>query len=112
MTALEAQGIDPYIATGRAGHHRDWQAHFEATPPTEPEPTATALERMGYKLGTELGKLIYRGRKCSVAPVFGIIKEALGFRQFSLRGVVKVTGEWCLVCIGYNLKRLHSLSQG
>jgi transposase len=112
VEVLEAAGIDAYIATGRSGHHRDWQEHFAAAPPTEPGPGATARERMGYKLRTELGKLIYRGRKCSVEPVFGIIKEVLGFRQFSLRGLTKAAGEWCLVCLGYNVKRLHSLRRG
>jgi transposase len=112
VAALEAAGIDPYIATGRGGHQRDWQEQFEAPAPPEPGPTATAWERMGYKLRTELGRLIYRGRKCTVEPVFGIIKEVLGFRQFSLRGLAKVSGEWCLVCLAYNLKRLHSLSRG
>ena len=56
--------------------------------------------------------MIYRGRKCSVEPVFGQIKEVLGFRQFSLRGLTKAAGEWCLVCLAYNLKRLHRLSLG
>lgn len=109
---LEGQGIDPYIATGRLGHTRDWQAYFEAPPAPEPAEQATARERMGYKLRTEVGQLIYRGRKCTVEPVIGIIKERLGFRQFSLRGLAKVAGEWCLVCLGYNLKRLHQLAQG
>jgi transposase len=112
IAELERRGIDPYIATGRAGHRRDWQEQFEPTGAAEPGPASTARERMGYKLRTELGRLIYRGRKCTVEPVFGIIKEGLGFRQFSLRGLAKVTGEWCLVCLAYNLKRMHRLAQG
>lgn len=112
VAELERRAIDGYIATGRGGQHRDWQAHFKPGPEAAPGPAATAQERMGYKLRTELGKLIYRGRKCTVEPVFGIIKEVLGFRQFSLRGLGKVAGEWCLVCLGYNLKRLHRVSQG
>jgi DDE family transposase len=51
-------------------------------------------------------------RKCTVEPVIGIIKEVLGFRQFSLRGEQAAAGEWCLVCVAFNLKRLHSLLQG
>ena len=109
---LENAGIAGHIATGRVGHGRNWQQEFEPTEPAEPEAGATARERMALKLRTALGKLIYRGRKCSVEPVFGIIKAVLGFRQFSLRGQGKVSGEWCLVCLGYNLKRLHQLRVG
>ena len=67
---------------------------------------------MAYQLQTEIGKAIYRLRKCTVEPVIGIIKETLGFRQFSLRGLLAVAGEWCLVCLAFNLKRLHTLTSG
>ncbi len=67
---------------------------------------------MAYKLKTDIGKAIYRLRKCTVEPVIGIIKETLGFRQFSLRGLVAAAGEWGLVCLAYNLKRLHVLGLG
>jgi hypothetical protein len=66
---------------------------------------------MAFKLKTDIGKLIYGLRKSTVEPIIGIIKEVLGFRQFSLRGEVAVTAEWCLVCLAYNLKRLHVLVQ-
>ena len=65
---------------------------------------------MAYKLRTAIGKLIYGLRKSTVEPVIGIVKEALGFRQFSLRGLAAVAGEWGLVCLAYNLKRLHTLT--
>ena len=64
---------------------------------------------MAYKLQTEIGRVIYRLRKCTVDPVFEIIKEVLGFRQFSLRGLTGAAGEWCLVCLAINLKRMHTL---
>jgi hypothetical protein len=67
---------------------------------------------MAYKLRTAVGQAIYRLRKCTVEPVIGIIKEVLGFRQFSLRGVVGAAGEWVLVCLACNLKRLHVVSMG
>jgi len=67
---------------------------------------------MAYKLTTATGKAIYRRRKCTIEPVFGQIKEVLGFRHFSLRGLLAVTGEWCLVCLAYNLRRLHTLAVG
>ena len=67
---------------------------------------------MAYKLQTAIGKAIYRLRKATVEPVIGIIKAVLGFRQFSLRTLDAVTHEWALVCLAFNLKRMHSLSFG
>jgi len=64
---------------------------------------------MAYKLHTQIGKALYALRKSTVEPVIGIIKEVLGFRQFSLRGLCAAAGEWTLVCLAYNLKRLHTL---
>ena len=108
IEALEAHEIDPYIATGRDPHNRGWHAFF-AEAGDAPPAGASAREKMAYKLRTAVGKAIYRRRKCTVEPVIGIIKEAMGFRQFSLRGQSHVTGEWCLVCLAYNLRRLHVL---
>jgi transposase len=105
---LEALGIDPYIATGREPHHRSWRTFFAEAP--EPPPhDASPIVKMAYKLRTNIGQAIYRLRKCTVEPVIGIIKEVLGFRQFSLRGLAAAAGEWCLVCLAWNLKRLHVL---
>jgi len=108
IQGLEELGIEPYIATGREPHHRSWQEFFvqQSAPPPE---NASPIVKMAYKLQTEIGKAIYRLRKCTVEPVIGIIKETLGFRQFSLRGTAAVAGEWCLVCLAYDLKRLHTL---
>src|SRR5262249_12353677 len=78
-------------------------------PPAE---DASAKVKMAYKLKTVLGKAIYSLRKCTVEPVIGMIKEVLGFRQFWLRGEQAAAGEWDLVCLAFNLKRLHSLLQG
>jgi transposase len=105
---LEARGIEPYIATGGDHHHQSWQERFAQEPAPPPE-DASPMVKMAYKLNTEIGKLIYGLRKSTVEPIIGIIKETLGFRQFSLRGLVAVAGEWCLVCLAYNLKRLHVL---
>jgi hypothetical protein len=101
-------GIDPYIAAGRDSHHFDWQTLMD----DEPEPPlddATHKSKMLYKLRTQVGKAIYKLRKSTVEPVFGNIKEVMGFRQFSLRGLLAAAGEWTLVCLAYNLKRLHVL---
>ena len=108
LTLLEEKGIEAYIATGRDPHNQGWQAYFAEAGPAPPE-EATLREKMAHKLRTVLGKAIYRRRKCSVEPVFGIIKAVLGFRQFSLRGLPAVRGEWFLVCLAYNLRRLHVL---
>jgi transposase len=108
ILAFEQRDIEPYIATGREAHHKDLHTLLGSTLPVPPA-DATPLEKMTYKLSTKIGQAIYRLRKCTVEPVIGIIKEILGFRQFSLRGLKKVTGEWCLVCLAFNLKRLHIL---
>src|SRR5258706_199505 len=78
--------------------------------PDPPSEDASSQVKMAYKLRTALGKAIYGARKCTVEPVIGIIKEVLGFRQFSLRGIQAAAGEWCLVCLAFNLKRFHILS--
>jgi hypothetical protein len=108
IEAFEARGVEPYIATGRESHHQSWQEFF-ARQPDPPAEDASPKEKMAYKLKTEIGQAIYRLRKSTVEPVIGIIKEVLGFRQFSLRGLVKAAGEWNLVCIAFNLKRMHTL---
>lgn len=111
IQVCERRGIDPYIATGRDPHHPSWQERF-ARLPAPPADDASPAVKMAYKLKTAIGQAIYRLRKCTVEPVIGIIKEVLGFRQFSLRGEQAAGGEWCLVCVAFNLKRLHTLLQG
>lgn len=108
---LEARAIDPFIATGREPHHKSWRERFAQTPEPPPD-EASLIVKMAHKLQTELGKVIYGLRKCTVEPVIGIIKEVLGFRQFSLRGLKAAAAEWCLVCLAWNLKRLHRLAIG
>jgi transposase len=106
---LQERGVEPYIATGRDSHHRSWQERF-AQEPEPPPQDASLIVQMAYKLKTDIGKQVYGLRKSTVEPVIGIIKETLGFRQFSLRGMVAATGEWCLVCLAYNLKRWHQIT--
>ena len=110
VAALEQRGIEPYIATGREPHHKNWHSFF-AELPEPPAEDADPKVKMADKLQTEIGQAIYRLRKCTVEPVIGIIKEVLGFRQFSLRGLLAAAGEWCLVCLAYNLKRMCTLYQ-
>ncbi len=111
ITAMEQRGIEPYIATGRDTHHKSWRSRFAESPAPPPE-DASPMVKMAYKLKTEIGQEIYKLRKSTVEPVIGIIKEIMGFRQFSLRGLAAAAGEWCLVCLAFNLKRLHVLLAG
>ena len=69
---------------------------------------ATLLQVMRHRLNTKEGKALYAKRKSTVETVFGIIKQVQGFRQFLLRGLDSVQSEWALVCIGWNLKRMHA----
>jgi len=108
VMACEERDIEPYIATGREPHHRSWKDYFAELPAPPPE-DASPTVKMAYRLRTEIGKAIYRLRKCTAEPVIGIIKEVLGFRQFSLRGLAAAAGEWCLVCLAFNLKRMQVL---
>jgi len=108
---LLGRGIEPFIATGRDSHNQSWRERF-AQQPEPPAEDASLIVKMAYKLRTVIGKRIYGLRKSTVEPVIGIIKETLGFRQFSLRGLLAAAGEWGLVCLAYNLKRLHILMAG
>jgi hypothetical protein len=109
LMACDKRGIDSYIATGRDPHHPSWQERFAQEPDPPPE-DASSQVKMAYKLRTTVGKAIYAARKYTVEPVIGIIKEVLGFRQFSLRGEQVVAGEWSLVCLAFNLKHFHTLT--
>ena len=100
-------GIEPLLSVARQDHHPHWRERF-----TEPAPLAegaTPMQAMTHRLNTMAGKAAYALRKQTVEPVFGIIKSVMGFRQFSMRGLSKVTGEWHLVCLAWNVKRMAVL---
>ena len=105
--------IDLYVAV-TASDHGERQYDFRPVKQKEAKQTIRdpRLIAMQEKLRTENGKQIYRRRKSTVEPVFGIIKEVIGFRQFLLRGMQKVSLEWDLICTAYNVKRLWALKQG
>jgi len=107
VEACEKAGIDPHIAVKRDSHYLPPLERFTEPPP--PADDATPAQRMAHKLQTQAGRRAYALRKQTVEPVFGIIKSVLGFRQFSLRGLNKVSGEWALVCLAWNLKRMAVL---
>jgi len=103
----DARGIEPLIAMGRESHHPSLSERFAAPPPAPVDPTP--LQAMEYRLKTPEGKALYALRKQLPEPVFGIIKSVMGFRQFLLRGLDKVKGEWGLVTMAWNLKRMFRL---
>ena len=99
--------IAAYVSTGRQKHGQYRQPCKRGPLPAG----ATRVDRMTRKLQTQTGKAVYAARKCVVEPVFGQIKQARGFRQFVLRGIQKVQGEWALVCLTHNILRLYAASQ-
>ena len=108
VTACTDATIAPLIAMGREHHHPSWRDRFAAAPPAPENPTPLAAMR--HRLATPEGKALYALRKQTPEPVFGIIKSVLGFRQFSLRGLEKVKGEWSLVTMAWNIKRMFALA--
>jgi transposase len=106
VQACVAAAIDPLIAMGRQPHHPPLAERFAPAPPPPDNPTPVAA--MAHRLKTPEGRALYALRKHTPEPVFGIIKSALGFRQFLLRGLDNVRGEWNLLTMAYNVKRLFA----
>ena len=109
VNACAAAGIEPVIAMGREAHHPSLAERFaeDPVPPQDPTPVAS----MRHRLQTKEGKKRYALRKQTPEPVFGIITSVLGFRQFLLRGLDKVRGEWSLVTMAWNMKRMFALAE-
>src|SRR5258708_2226443 len=103
-----AAQIDPMIALGRQSHHPSLAERFAKAPPAPENPTPLAA--MSHRLQTPEGKKLYALRKQIPEPVFGIIKSVMGFRQFLLRGLDQVQGEWSLVTMAWNMKRMYALA--
>jgi len=104
----EQAEVTPYIAPGREQHNKAPMERF--APQKDPLPDeAGPVDRMKHRLKSKEGRELYAKRKCTVEPVFGIIKQAMGFRQFLLRGLEAVAGEWNIVSIAWNLKRLFAI---
>jgi hypothetical protein len=108
VNACAATGIEPVIAMGREAHHPPLAERFAKDP--EPPKDPTPVEAMRHRLQTKEGKKRYALRKQTPEPVFGIIKSVLGFRQFLLRGLDNVRGEWKLVTMAWNMKRMFALA--
>jgi len=107
---VQQRGVEPYVAISDEEQN---VRRYDYRPPREGKLKKVKdprLMAMREKLRSEEGRKIYAKRAHTVEPVFGIIKAALGFRQFLLRGLPKVRLEWDLVCLAYNMRRLHSLA--
>jgi len=107
VKACEAAKIEPLLAMGRDPHHPSLSERFAGAPAAPENPTP--VEAMAHRLQTPEGKKLYALRKHTPEPVFGIVKSVLGFRQFLLRGLDNVKGEWSLVTMAWNLKRMFTL---
>ena len=106
-SCMEAK-IEPLLAAGRDGHHPHWEDQFSEPPPlVEP---ASAVYLMKHRLKTRKGRARYALRKQTAEPVFDIIKSVMRFRQFLLRGLAAVQGEWTLVTMAWNIKRMAVLA--
>jgi Transposase and inactivated derivatives len=103
----EETRITPYIAGSQESHHPSVEQRYIQPPPLAGN--ADVVQAMDHRLATLEGRAIYALRKSTVEPVFGIIKSVLGFRQFHLRGLEAASGEWTLVTMAWNLKRLFNL---
>jgi len=108
----QPSGTTVYAALEKKEHHRTVSDLEKKQEPSVPAPGASIDEVMTYRLQTTAGRARYKLRQQTVEPVLGIIKSVLGYRQFRLRGLQKVELEWRLVCLAYNLKRLHLMSAG
>jgi transposase len=107
ILGCEKAQVDALIAVAREEHHPGWrERHSDPAPLPD---NATPMQAMAHRLKTKAGRALYALRKQTVEPVFGIIKSVMGFRQFSLRGLKKVSGEWRLVCLAWNVKRMAKL---
>jgi hypothetical protein len=103
-----AAGIDSYIPAARQRHNPPLSERLADDPPA-PQGQPTPAEANAHRLRTRDGKARDAKRKATVETVFGLIKHVQGFRQFLLRGLRAVQGEWATVCLGWNLKRLFAL---
>jgi transposase len=110
--AGEPTGTIVYAPLEKTSHHRTVEDLEKKPEPEAPPSGASVSEVMRQRLKSSSGKALYKLRQQTVEPVFGIIKSVLGFRQFLLRGVDKVSLEWELVCLAYNFRRLHTLAAG
>ncbi len=107
-----AEGLRVLAAIKRERHGRTIEQLEKREDPPAPAVDAPFTEHLAHRTATAAGRALYKLRQQTVEPVFGIIKSVLGLRRFLLRGLAKVSLEWVLVCLAYNLKRLHCHDAG
>jgi transposase len=108
VSACHEAKVEPLLALKRESHHTPVLERFASDSPPPPQ-TNSLVEQMAHRLSTQEGRALYKLRKQTVEPVFGIIKRVMGWRQMSMRGLAKAQGEWSLVTMAWNIKRLHVL---
>jgi hypothetical protein len=107
VIACAAAGIEPLLALAKQPHHEPLMRRF--APDANAPETTDPLTQMAHRLSTQAGRALYGLRKQTVEPVFGIIKRVMGWRQMSMRGLAQAQGEWSLVTMAWNIKRMHVL---
>lgn len=109
VAELQAHGIEPLVAIGRTQPHRP----YDFRPPPAPKPPRRITEpwriAMKARLENEDARNLYKRRKQTVEPVFGIIKTVMGFLRFRLRGLANAATEWTLIALAYNCRRISRL---
>jgi len=109
VKVCEQHELQPLIAHGRQPHHPPLAELIARDEGSEEHLLDDSVQRMRNELQSDTGRAIYAKRKTTVEPVFGIIKHVMGFRQFSMRGLEKAKGEWSIVCMAWNIRRLFTL---
>lgn len=112
VNAVGEAGLQPYIAMRRDAHNQSLRERFAPDAPRPEGEDITPLVLMSWYLQTKSGRAIYRRRKCTIEPTFGIQKAVMGYRQFLVRGFEAAAAEWDLLCLAFNLKRMFSLMRG
>ena len=109
VIACNDAGVQPLLALKRQEHHEPLMQRF--APDASAPDTTDPITQMAHRLSTQAGRSLYGLRKQTVEPVFGIIKRVMGWRQMSMRGLAKAQGEWSLVTMAWNIKRMHVLPE-
>ena len=109
VKVCEQHDLQPLIAHGRQPHHPPLAELIARDEGSGKQPSDDPVQRMKDELQSDTGRALYAKRKTTVEPVFGIIKYVMGFRQFSMRGLEKAKGEWSIVCMAWNIRRLFTL---
>ena len=109
VTRLQARGIEPLVAIGRTQMQRPYDVRSPTPPNVSRRITEPWRLAMKARLDQDDAKTLCNRRKQTIEPVFGIIKRAMGFTRFHLRGIHNVATEWSLVALAYNCRRINRM---